>query len=99
MLATQAAIAIENARLYRRGAERSARFRALSELSRKVTASLDSQQVFDYAVQAAVDSARPGPGAALGVAGGHRPPARVGQRGGPGPPAARRGRRSRRQRG
>ena len=55
MLATQAAIAIENARLYEEACMRSARFRALSELSRKVTASLDLQQVFDYAVQAAVD--------------------------------------------
>jgi two-component system sensor histidine kinase HydH len=55
MLATQAAIAIENARLYDEARARSARFRALSELSRKVTASLDLQQVFDYAVQAAVD--------------------------------------------
>jgi len=53
--ATQAAIAIENARLYEEACMRSARFRALSELSRKVTASLDLQQVFDYAVQAAVD--------------------------------------------
>jgi GAF domain-containing protein/two-component sensor histidine kinase len=55
MLATQAAIAIENARLYQEARERSARFRALSELSRKITASLDLQQVFDYAVQAAVN--------------------------------------------
>jgi GAF domain-containing protein len=55
MLATQAAIAIENARLYEEAWVRSARFRALSELSRKVTASLDLQQVFDYAVRAAVD--------------------------------------------
>ncbi|HEX7513655.1 MAG TPA: GAF domain-containing protein, partial [Candidatus Methylomirabilis sp.] len=55
MLATQAAIAIEHARLYEEACMRSARFRALSELSRKVTASLDLQQVFDYAVQAAVD--------------------------------------------
>jgi GAF domain-containing protein len=55
MLATQAAIAIENARLFEEAQVRSARFRALSELSRKVTASLDSQQVFDYAVRAAVD--------------------------------------------
>jgi len=55
MLATQAAIAIENARLYDEARMRSARFRGLSELSRKVTASLDLQQVFDYAVQAAVD--------------------------------------------
>jgi GAF domain-containing protein len=55
MLATQAAIAIENARLYKEARERGARFRALSELSRKMTASLDLQQVFDYAVRAAVD--------------------------------------------
>lgn len=54
-LATQAAIAIENARLYQEARERSARFHALSELSRKITASLDLHQVFDYAVQAAVD--------------------------------------------
>ncbi len=53
--AAQAAIAIENARLYHEARERGARFRALSELSRKVTASLDLQHVFDYAVQAAVD--------------------------------------------
>jgi GAF domain-containing protein len=53
--ADQAAIAIENARLYNEARERSARFRALTELSRKVTASLDLQQVFDYAVQAAVN--------------------------------------------
>jgi two-component system sensor histidine kinase HydH len=55
MLGTQAAIAIENARLYEEARVRSARFRALSELSRKVSASLDIQQVFDYAVQVAVD--------------------------------------------
>jgi GAF domain-containing protein len=53
--AAQAAIAIENARLYDEARERGARFRALSELSRKMTASLDLQQVFDYAVRAAVD--------------------------------------------
>jgi len=55
MLATQAAIAIEHARLYHEARERGARFRALSELSRKMTASLNLQQVFDYAVQAAVN--------------------------------------------
>ena len=55
ILAAQAAIAIEHARLFEEAQVRSARFRALSELSRKVTASLDSQQVFDYAVRAAVD--------------------------------------------
>jgi hypothetical protein len=55
MLATQAAIAIEHARLYDEARERGARFQALSELSRKMTASLDLQQVFDYAVQAAVN--------------------------------------------
>ena len=53
--AAQAAIAIENARLYHEARERGAQFRVLNELSRKVTASLDVQQVFDYAVQAAVD--------------------------------------------
>ena len=53
--AAQAAIAIENARLYEEARVRSARFRALSELSRKVSASLDIQQVFDYAVRVAVD--------------------------------------------
>ena len=41
--------------MYDEARERGARFRALSELSRKMTASLDLQQVFDYAVQAAVD--------------------------------------------
>jgi len=55
MLATQAAIAIENARLYDEAKERGARFQALNELSRKMTASLDMQRVFDYAVQAAVN--------------------------------------------
>jgi hypothetical protein len=55
LLATQAAIAIENARLYQEARQRSARFHALSELSRKITASLNLHQVFDYAVQAAVD--------------------------------------------
>lgn len=55
MLATQAAIAIEHARLYDEARERGARFHALSELSRKMAASLELQQVFDYAVQAAVN--------------------------------------------
>ncbi len=55
LLATQAAIALENSRLYHEARARSARFHALSELSRKITASLDLRLVFDYAVQAAVD--------------------------------------------
>ncbi len=55
MLATRAAIAIENARLFEEARIRSARLNALSELSRTVTASLDLQQVFDYVVRAAVD--------------------------------------------
>jgi GAF domain-containing protein len=55
MLANQAAIAIENARLFEEGRMRSARLNALSELSRTVTSSLDLQHVFDYIVRAAVD--------------------------------------------
>ncbi|MBI4572663.1 MAG: GAF domain-containing protein [candidate division NC10 bacterium] len=55
MLATQAAIAIENARLFEEARVRSARLNALSELSRTVTSSLDLQRVFDYVVRAAVD--------------------------------------------
>ena len=55
LLATQAAIAIENARLFQEARIRSARLNALSELSRTVTSSLDLQQVFDYIVRAAVD--------------------------------------------
>jgi GAF domain-containing protein len=55
MLADQAAIAIENARLFEEARVRSARLNALSQLSRTVTSSLDLQRVFDYAVQAAVD--------------------------------------------
>jgi hypothetical protein len=55
MLAAQAAIAIENARLFEEARTRTARLDALSELSRTVTSSLDLQQVFDYIVRAAVD--------------------------------------------
>jgi two-component system sensor histidine kinase HydH len=55
MLATQAAIAIENARLFEEAQVRSARLAALSELSRRVTSSLELQQVFDYVVRATVD--------------------------------------------
>ena len=55
MLATQAAIAIENARLFEEARVRSARLAALSELSRRVTSSLELQQVFDYVVRAVVD--------------------------------------------
>ncbi len=55
MLADQAAIAIENARLFDEACVRSARLNALSQLSRTVTSSLDIQQVFDEAVRAAVD--------------------------------------------
>ncbi|MBI4735770.1 MAG: GAF domain-containing protein, partial [candidate division NC10 bacterium] len=55
MLATQAAIAIENVRLFEEARVRSARLNALSELSRTVTGSLDLQRVFDYVVRAAVD--------------------------------------------
>jgi signal transduction histidine kinase len=55
MLATQAAIAIENARLFEEARMRSARLAALSELSRRVTSSLEPQQVFDYVVRAGVD--------------------------------------------
>jgi len=54
-LATQAAIAIENAGLYEEARVRTARLRALNELTWRVTASLDLAQVFDYTVQAAVD--------------------------------------------
>jgi GAF domain-containing protein len=54
LLATQAAIAIENARLFEEARMRSARLNALSELSRTVTSSLDLQRVFDYIVRAAV---------------------------------------------
>ncbi len=54
-LCAQAAIAIENARLFEEARTRTARLNALSELSRTVTSSLDLQQVFDYIVQAAVD--------------------------------------------
>jgi two-component system, NtrC family, sensor histidine kinase HydH len=55
MLATQAAIAIENARLYTEAGVRTARFQALSALSRTIAGALDLQQVFDFAVKAAVD--------------------------------------------
>ncbi|HSD51597.1 MAG TPA: GAF domain-containing protein [Candidatus Methylomirabilis sp.] len=55
MLAAQAAIAIENARLFDEARERTVRLNAMSELSRTVTSSLDLQQVFDYIVRAAVD--------------------------------------------
>ena len=55
MLATQAAIAIENARLFEEAQVRSARLAALGELSRRVTSSLELQQVFDYVVRAVVD--------------------------------------------
>ncbi len=55
MLASQAAIAIENARLFDEARTRTARLNALSELSLRVTGSLDLQQVFDYIVRAAVD--------------------------------------------
>jgi hypothetical protein len=55
MLATQTAIAIENARLFEEARMRSARLAALSELSRRVTSSLELQQVFDYVVRAVVD--------------------------------------------
>ena len=55
MLADQAAIAIENARLFEEARMRGARMNALSQLSRTVTSSLDLQRVFDYVVQAAVD--------------------------------------------
>ena len=55
MLADQAAIAIENARLFEEARMRSARLNALSQLSRTVTSSLDLQRVFDYVVRAAVD--------------------------------------------
>ena len=55
MLATQAAIAIENARLFQEAQVRSAQLAALSELGRRVTSSLELQQVFDYVVHAAVD--------------------------------------------
>ncbi len=55
MLADQAAIAIENARLFEESRMRTARLNALSQLSRTVTSSLDLQRVFDYVVRAAVD--------------------------------------------
>jgi len=55
MLAAQAAIAIENARLFDEARTHTARLDALNELSRTVTSSLDLQQVFDYIVRAAVD--------------------------------------------
>ncbi|HXZ44545.1 MAG TPA: GAF domain-containing protein, partial [archaeon] len=55
MLADQAAIAIENARLFEEARMRSARLNALSQLSRTMTSSLDLQRVFDYVVRAAVD--------------------------------------------
>jgi len=55
MLAAQAAVAIENARLFDEARTRTARLNALSELSRTVTGSLDLQQVFDYVVRAAVN--------------------------------------------
>jgi signal transduction histidine kinase len=50
-----AAIAIANANRFEEARVGSARLSALSDLSRKVTGSLDLQQVFDYVVQAAVD--------------------------------------------
>ncbi|HWU41575.1 MAG TPA: GAF domain-containing protein, partial [Candidatus Acidoferrum sp.] len=55
MLADQAAVAIENARLFEEASMRSARMNALSQLSRTMTSSLDLQRVFDYVVRAAVD--------------------------------------------
>jgi signal transduction histidine kinase len=54
-LGAQAGIAIENARLFDEARVRSARLDALSNLSRRMTASLDWQQVFDDVVKAAVD--------------------------------------------
>lgn len=55
MLADQAAIAIENARLFEEARIRSARLNALSQLSRTITSSLEPQRVFDYVVRAAMD--------------------------------------------
>lgn len=55
MLADQAAVAIENARLFEEARMRSARLNALSQLSRTVSSSLELQRVFDYVVRAAVD--------------------------------------------
>jgi hypothetical protein len=55
MLADQAAIAIEHARLFEELGMRSARLNALSQLSRTMTGSLDLQRIFDYVVRAAVD--------------------------------------------
>jgi signal transduction histidine kinase len=54
-IAALAAIAIENARLFEEARVGRARLSTLSEISRKVTGSLDLQQVFDYVVQAAVE--------------------------------------------
>jgi GAF domain-containing protein len=55
MLGDQAAMAIENARLFEEAGMRSARLNALSQLSRTMTSSLDLQRVFDYVVRAAED--------------------------------------------
>lgn len=52
-LAGQAALAIENARLYRRARERSERLRALGEVSRAIAATADSREVFRIVARAA----------------------------------------------
>lgn len=52
-LAGQAALAIENARLHRRARERSARLRALGEVSRAIAATGDSREVFHIVARAA----------------------------------------------
>ncbi len=54
LFAAQAAIAIENARLYTETKEKAARLETLARLSRAVSSTLDRQWVFDDVVKAAV---------------------------------------------
>ncbi|MFQ5840138.1 MAG: GAF domain-containing protein, partial [Candidatus Methylomirabilales bacterium] len=53
--AAQAAIAITNARLFRETQTRAEKLKALAELSRTVTATLDPAQVFAFIIQASCD--------------------------------------------
>ncbi len=52
LFANQAAIAVENARLFQETGTRAEKLRVLAELSRTITATLDPQQVFDSIIQA-----------------------------------------------
>ncbi|MFQ5881917.1 MAG: GAF domain-containing protein, partial [Candidatus Methylomirabilales bacterium] len=53
--ADQAAIAIQNARLFQETQTRAEKLGALSELSRTITATLDLQQVFDLIIRASTE--------------------------------------------